>query len=116
MSKVINCPNCGQRNRVNESSDSSQAICAKCWTKLNVSKETAQPPPPLKIFTVGLNGNCFSFSLNLSQICLCSLCQPKHMVYLQHSLFFRPYHLLWQHRSINYSLCVYRKNCLLIYN
>ncbi len=48
MRKVIICPNCGQKNRINESSDSSKAICAKCWTKLNVPKETVQPPPPPK--------------------------------------------------------------------
>jgi hypothetical protein len=48
MSKVIICPNCGQKNRINESPDSLQAICAKCWTKLNVSKKAAQPPPPPK--------------------------------------------------------------------
>lgn len=48
MSKIVTCPNCGQKNRLNESADSSQAICAKCWTKLNVPKKTVQAPPPPK--------------------------------------------------------------------
>lgn len=52
MSKIISCPNCGQKNRINENSDSSQAICAKCWAKLNVAKKTVQaPPPPKEPFT-----------------------------------------------------------------
>ena len=46
MSKIIACPNCGQKNRIDESSDTSQPICAKCWTKLNVPKKTVHAPPP----------------------------------------------------------------------
>lgn len=48
MSKIVSCPNCGQKNRINDNSDSSQAICAKCWTKLDVPKKTVQAPPPPK--------------------------------------------------------------------
>ena len=48
MSSVITCPNCGQKNRINGSADGTKAICAKCWTKLNVPKQTVQAPPPPK--------------------------------------------------------------------
>lgn len=48
MSKIIACPNCGQKNRIDESADSSQAICAKCWTKLNPPQKPVQAPPPPK--------------------------------------------------------------------
>ena len=47
MDEIISCPNCGQKNRIALNQDSSQAICAKCWTRLNVSKKTVQPPPTL---------------------------------------------------------------------
>ncbi len=45
MNNVIDCPNCGQKNRVNSNADTSQAICAKCWAKLEASQKTVQPPP-----------------------------------------------------------------------
>lgn len=45
MSKIIQCPNCGQKNKINESSNTSKAICAKCWTKLIAPKKTVQAPP-----------------------------------------------------------------------
>ena len=48
MSSGITCPNCGQKNRINGSADGTKAICAKCWTKLNVPKQTVQAPPPPK--------------------------------------------------------------------
>ena len=48
MSKIICCPNCGQKNKISENADSNQAICAKCWTRLNVPKKTVQAPPPPK--------------------------------------------------------------------
>lgn len=48
MSKIISCPNCGQKNKINENADSTQAICAKCWTKLNAPKKTVHAPPPPK--------------------------------------------------------------------
>lgn len=43
---LINCPNCGQKNRINQKRDDSQAICAKCWTRLNIPEKSIQPPPP----------------------------------------------------------------------
>ncbi len=48
MSKIISCPNCGQKNKINESNNSTQAICAKCWTRLNVPQKKVQAPPPPK--------------------------------------------------------------------
>ena len=48
MSRIIQCPNCGQKNKINESSNTSKAICAKCWTKLITPKKTVQAPPPPK--------------------------------------------------------------------
>lgn len=48
MSKIIACSNCGQKNRIDERTDNSQAICAKCWTKLNLPPKTVQAPPPPK--------------------------------------------------------------------
>ncbi len=48
MSKIISCPNCGQKNKINENADSTQAICAKCWTKLNAPTRTVHAPPPPK--------------------------------------------------------------------
>ena len=44
MSSVIACPNCGQKNRVEVSTNG--AICAKCWTKLSASSSPVQAPPP----------------------------------------------------------------------
>jgi len=44
VSEIISCPNCGQKNRMPQSK-SSKAICAKCWTRLNVHTETFQPTP-----------------------------------------------------------------------
>ncbi|MCD6250195.1 MAG: hypothetical protein J7J98_07700 [candidate division Zixibacteria bacterium] len=68
MSKIISCPNCGQKNRIHGDSDSSQAICAKCWTKLDVPKKTVKvPPPPNEPYTPpppeneNKEGNGFSF-------------------------------------------------------
>lgn len=46
MSGIISCPNCGQKNRISENSDRSQAICAKCWTRLSIPKKAVQAPPP----------------------------------------------------------------------
>ena len=46
MSKIINCPNCGKKNRINLNSDNSKAVCADCWTKLVFEEKTTQPPPP----------------------------------------------------------------------
>lgn len=54
LSTIINCPNCGQKNRISENSDNSQAICAKCWTRLiplNESEIKAPPPPPKEPYT-----------------------------------------------------------------
>ncbi len=48
MSSVVTCPNCGQKNRINKADDSSKAICAKCWAKLAVPKQTVHAPPPPK--------------------------------------------------------------------
>ena len=44
MSSIIACPNCGQKNRVDVST--ANAICAKCWSKLNVVTTSVKPPPP----------------------------------------------------------------------
>ena len=46
MSNIFSCPNCGQKNRIKDNSDSSKAICAKCWSKLNAVSKTTAPPPP----------------------------------------------------------------------
>lgn len=46
MNEIITCPNCGQKNRIDQTQDNSQAICAKCWTRLNAPKSTIQTPPP----------------------------------------------------------------------
>lgn len=45
MVDMLTCPNCGQKNRVQEGEDSSGAICAKCWTRLNAESRKPVPPP-----------------------------------------------------------------------
>ena len=46
MEQILICPNCGTKNRINGNSDSSKAVCADCWTKLDLPKRTVKPPPP----------------------------------------------------------------------
>ena len=50
MSSWIVCPNCGQKNRIKEGKDNSQAICAKCWTRLGIPERVVQSPPPTETF------------------------------------------------------------------
>lgn len=54
MERIVACPNCGQKNRVEDGAQSSQAICAKCWTRLipNVAAQAA-PPRPTEPFVRG---------------------------------------------------------------
>lgn len=46
MSQIVTCPNCGQKNRINEVTDGAQPICAKCWTRLDVPTQKVRSPPP----------------------------------------------------------------------
>ena len=46
--KIIDCPNCGQRNRISNSSSSQnkRPICSKCWSSLIPKWKTENVPPP----------------------------------------------------------------------
>jgi len=45
MSNIFTCPNCGKKNRISESSTYSRAICASCWSNLNVPQRSDSVTP-----------------------------------------------------------------------
>jgi hypothetical protein len=47
---IIDCPNCGQKNRISNSSaqQNKRPICSKCWTSLVQKHEKKNVPPPPK--------------------------------------------------------------------
>lgn len=42
---IVTCPNCGQKNRVDERASQLQPVCGKCHTRLNASVSTDAGKP-----------------------------------------------------------------------
>lgn len=47
MFKVYVCSNCNQKNRIDETADTSQAICSRCWALLDPPVVEVKAPPSL---------------------------------------------------------------------